>query len=493
MHTIVAEWLRARLQEPSEQPQYWRLAQLLQQTILSGQLPSGSKLPSSRALGQALGMARNTVTRVYEQLQADGYVSSQTGSGTYVTDTAPERVLDIAQRPQPRPQQKYQRLSRRGQHTITQAGVSQQQWGAFMPGVPDVTQFPLKTWNRLQAQVWRDIHPSLMTYSRGGGWRPLRRALADYLRLTRAANCLPEQIIVTTGIHQSMDLAVRLLCDAGDEVWVEDPCYWGIRSVLHSLGVRLVPIAVDEQGISPTPQQMARPPRMIICTPSHQYPLGHVMSLARRRMLLEYARQHGCWIVEDDYDSEFRYGISPLAALQGLDRYGQVIYLGSFSKVLFPSLRVGYMVVPTALAEAFAQGLNELYREGHMLLHAVLAEFINEGYLAAHIRRMRALYAERCETLTNAITAHYGERFTVLGGQSGLHLVLALDDTSSADHAIAAQAQERGIIAKALSQYYHRLQTARDGLVLGYASVPTDHIAPAFDTLAQVIDGVCDG
>jgi len=488
MDTIVADWLRARLQEPSDQPQYWRMAQLLQQAILSGQLSGGSKLPSSRVLGQALGVARNTVVRVYEQLQADGYLHSQTGSGTYVTDTAPERVLGIFQRPQPRPVPDRQHLSRRGQRTIAMAGVGQQQWGAFMPGVPDVTQFPIKTWSRLQAQVWRDIHPSLMTYSRGGGYRPLRRALADYLRLARAANCLPDQLIVTTGIHQSMDLAVRLLCDVSDEVWVEDPCYWGIRSVLLSLGVTPVPVAVDDQGLNPTPQQLARPPRMIVCTPSHQYPLGSVMSLARRRMLLEYARQHGCWIVEDDYDSEFRYGISPLAALQGLDRYGQVIYTGSFSKVLFPSLRVGYMIVPTALADVFAQGLSELYREGHTLLHAVLAEFINEGYLAAHIRRLRALYAERCETLTRAITARYGERFALLGAQSGLHLVLELDDLCDMD--IARLAQERGVISRALSQYYSRQVVARNGLILGYASVPTEQIAPAFDVLAQVIDAI---
>jgi len=488
MDTVVADWLRAKLQEPSAQPQYWRLAQLLQQAILSGQLPSGSKLPSSRTLGLALGVARNTVTRVYEQLQVDGYVESQTGSGTYVTDTAPEQVQDIAQRPQPRPQQERQALSQRGQRTLALAGVGQQQWGAFMPGVPDVTQFPLKIWNRLQNQVWRDIHPSLMTYSRGGGYRPLRRALADYLRLARAANCLPDQIIVTTGIHQSLDLAVRLLCDAGDEVWVEDPCYWGIRSVLLSLGVTPVPIAVDDQGIHPTAQQLARPPRMVVCTPSHQYPLGCVMSLARRRMLLEYARQHGCWIIEDDYDSEFRYGISPLAALQGLDRYGQVIYVGSFSKVLFPSLRVGYMAVPASVAEAFAHGLSELYREGHMLLQAVLAEFINEGYLAAHIRRMRTLYAERRETLASAIAAHYGERFALLGGQSGLHLVLALDGIGTSDMEIARQAQEQGVISRALSQYYSRQAAALSGLILGYASVPTEQIAPAFATLAGVVD-----
>jgi GntR family transcriptional regulator/MocR family aminotransferase len=487
MESNLSEWLRARLQDASAEPTYRRLAQLLQQAILSGQLASGAKLPSSRAMGADLGIARNTVTQVYEQLHAEGYVLAQTGSGTYVADTSPNRLLDIDLRPGRRPLRDHQRLSRRGRRTIEMAGVGKQQWGAFMPGIPDVTEFPLKTWNRLQNRVWREIRPELMTYAQGGGYRPLRRALADWLRVARAASCLPEQVIVTTGIHQSLDLAIRLLCDVGDEVWIEEPCYWGIRNLLLSSGLKTVPIPVDDEGMKPAPRHLARPPRLIICTPSHQYPLGCVMSLARRRMLLEYARQHDCWIVEDDYDSEFRYGISPLASLQGLDRYGQVIYVSSFSKLLFPSMRVGYMVVPGTMADLFAQGIAELYREGQMMTQAILAEFIDEGYLGSHIRRMRGLYAERREVLLAAVRTRYGERFPIHGGESGLHMALELPHLKD-DLAVARRAQELGILTRALSGYYSTARAARRGLILGYASVPADRIGPAFGTLAKAID-----
>ena len=487
MDSTLSEWLKARWDEPHAEPGYRRLAHLLQQAILSGQLASGAKLPSSRALGADLGIARNTVTHVYEQLLVEGYVLAQTGSGTYVADTSPARVRDADARPGRRPLRDHQRLSKRGRRTIEMAGVGKRQWGAFMPGVPDVTEFPLKTWNRLQNRIWREIRPELMTYAPGGGYRPLRRALADYLRMTRAASCVPEQVIVTTGIHQSVDLAIRLLCDVGDEVWIEEPCYWGIRNLLLSSGLKLVPIPVDAEGMNPGPRHLARPPRLIICTPSHQYPLGCVMSLSRRRMLLEYARLHDCWIIEDDYDSEFRYGIRPLASLQGLDQHGQVIYVSSFSKLLFPGMRVGYMVVPGTMADLFAQGIAELYREGQVMLQAILTEFIDAGHLGTHIRRMRGLYAERRDVLIQAVTARYGDRLPILGGEAGLHMALALPHLKD-DLAVAHRALERGILVRALSGYYSTARAARTGLILGYASVPAAQIGPAFDTLADVID-----
>ncbi|MFT4192239.1 MAG: PLP-dependent aminotransferase family protein [Comamonas sp.] len=486
MDATLSEWLKARLDEPSAEPNYRRLARLLQQAILSGQLASGVKLPSSRTLGADLGIARNTVTQVYEQLLAEGYVVAQSGSGTYVADTSPERVLDIDIKAGRRPLREHQRLSKRGRRTIEMAGVGKAQWGAFMPGVPDVTEFPLKTWTRLQNRIWRQPRPELMTYAQGGGYRPLRRALADYLRVARAANCQPDHIVITTGIHQSVDLAIRLLCDVGDEVWIEDPCYWGVRNLLLSSGLKPVPIPVDAEGMNPAPRHLARPPRLIICTPSHQYPLGCVMSLTRRRMLLEYARQHDCWIIEDDYDSEFRYGIRPLASLQGLEPHGPVIYVSSFSKVLFPGLRVGYMVVPDTMSDFFAQGIAELYREGQMLLQAILAEFIDEGYLGSHIRRMRGLYAERRDILIDAVRQHHGDTLPIHGGEAGLHLVLGLPHLKD-DLAVSRRAQEAGILTRALSGYYASARTAQAGLILGYACVPHERIGPAFGVLAKVL------
>ncbi|WP_157380034.1 PLP-dependent aminotransferase family protein, partial [Burkholderia ubonensis] len=325
---ILADWLSARLDRSSSEPMYRQLLQLMQQAILTGELGPGTKLPSSRTLAADLSIARNTVLHVYDQLTAEGYVLTTTGSGTYVADTRPDAAAMLAPgSPPPSPsavdaaaQQDDAQggLSMRGRQLIEHAGVSRRQWGAFMPGVPDVAEFPSRTWSRLQARLWKEANPELLTYAPGGGYRPLRRALADYLRVARSVKCSPDQLIITTGIHQSIDLAVRLLSDIGDRAWVEEPCYWGVRSVLQAAGLTLTPVPVDQEGLDPRVSDLQHPPRLVLVTPSHQYPLGMVMSLARRRMLLEYARQHRCWIIEDDYDSEFRYGSRPLASLQGL-------------------------------------------------------------------------------------------------------------------------------------------------------------------------------
>jgi GntR family transcriptional regulator/MocR family aminotransferase len=489
MDSILSDWLLEHLDTTAGEPVYRQLFRLLQKAILSGRLASGAKLPSSRALGADLSIARNTVIQVYEQLLGEGYVETQGGSGTYVADTTPDRVIEGQSGSPRRAVRDRHRLSARGKRTIELSGVSKQQWGAFMPGVPDVTQFPLKTWTRLQSRIWRNPKPELLTYAPGGGYRPLRRALADYLRVARSANCQPEQIVITTGIHQSVDLAVRLLCDVGDQVWIEEPCYWGLRGILLSSGLKLTPIPVDGEGMNPDARHLAKPPRLIICTPSHQYPLGMVMSLARRRMLLEYARQHNCWIIEDDYDSEFRFGIRPLASLQGLDNNGQVIYLSSFSKTLFPGMRVGYMAVPAPMADLFSLGLAELYREGQLMQQAVLAEFINEGYLTSHIRRVRGLYAERRALLIDAVHRRFGDALPVMGDEAGLHLVLGLPDLRD-DWAVCRLAMERGIIARPLSAYYSVAKAAKVGLLLGYGCVPSENIAPAFDKLADVVEEV---
>ncbi|WP_244828567.1 PLP-dependent aminotransferase family protein [Caballeronia sp. TF1N1] len=487
---ILADWLSTRLVERSQaEPMYRQMLELMQQAILTGQLAPGTKLPSSRMLASDLGIARNTVLHVYDQLTAEGYVTSTTGSGTYVADTAPrERAAakpgakssaDAAQKPCA--------ISQRGARLISQAGVSPKQWGAFMPGVPDVREFPAQTWSRLQARLWKRANPDLLTYAPGGGYRPLRRALSDYLRVARSVKCSPDQIIITTGIHQSIDLTVRLLTDFGDRAWVEEPCYWGVRSVLQSSGLSLVPVPVDDEGLNPNARDMATPPRIALVTPSHQYPLGMVMSLARRRALLEFARQHGTWIIEDDYDSEFRYGSRPLSSLQGLDDAGQVIYVGSLGKMLFPGLRMGYMVVPENLVDTFRTGVAELYREGQLMQQAVLTEFILDGHLTSHVRRMRGLYGERRELLINAIRARFGNTLAVHGDQAGLHFVLGMPEHVD-DREITRHAMTAGVVTRPLANYYMNADAARPGLMLGYACVPNDEIAPAFAKLAESIE-----
>lgn len=496
---ILADWLSAQLDRVSDEPDYRQLLRLMQQAILTGQLAPGTKLPSSRTLAGDLRIARNTVLRVYDQLTAEGYVISSTGSGTYVADTRPDSAAVRARHPAPVPaapgapaatpaaRREPGDLSGRGQRLIAQAGVSPKQWGAFMPGVPDVAEFPARTWSRLQAKLWKQANPDLLTYAPGGGYRPLRRALSDYLRVARSVNCTPDQIIITTGIHQSIDLAVRLLTDVGDRAWVEEPCYWGVRSVLQSSGLTLVPVPVDDEGLNPSEHDLQHPPRLALVTPSHQYPLGMVMTLARRRTLLEYARQHGVWIIEDDYDSEFRYGSHPLASLQGLDDADRVIYVGSLGKMLFPGLRIGYMIAPERLVDTFRTGVAELYREGQLMQQAVLTEFIMDGHLTSHVRRMRALYGERREILIDAITARFGNALPVMGDEAGLHLVLGLPARAN-DHEVAARSYDAGVIVRPLTAYYNNAAPVRQGLLLGYACVPNERIGPAFATLADVIE-----
>lgn len=464
-----------------------QIYQAIREAILSQLLPSAMQLPSSRDLARELGISRNTVTYAYEQLIAEGYLETRAGSGTFIADTTPDQIPETRLNTPPLTDPSGEsELSAHGAQLIQQAGVSDLQWGAFMPGVPDVTLFPNKIWSRLQNKHWRRSRADLLTYGDAGGYLPLREAIAEYLRMARSVNCNASQVIITTGIHQSLDIVVKLLGEHGDSAWVEDPCYWGTRSVLNSLGIKPVAIPVDAEGMRMRLANLRQPPRFICATPSHQYPLGMVMSLSRRRMLLEYAAQRKVWIIEDDYDSEFRYGSRPLASLQGMDTDGRVLYMGTFSKTMFPSLRIGFMVVPESLANAFAIGVSELYRGSQVFMQAIMADFMTEGHFASHIRRMRLLYAERLQLLQAAIDRHFGDGVTLTGGEAGLHLALGLPAQCD-DLAISRAARTAGIVARPLSRYYMNSEAARNGLLLGYACVPNEQIAPAFDKLAAII------
>jgi GntR family transcriptional regulator / MocR family aminotransferase len=483
----LSDFLLQRIDRVSGKAVNRQLYQVIREAILAHALPVGLQLPSSRDLARELKMSRNTVTYAYDQLVAEGYLETRVGAGTFVADTVPDQIPEPAAAAAARVNKSGSLgLSTRGAQLVEQAGAYRLQWGAFMPGVPDVSLFPNRIWSRLQNKYWRRARPDLLTYSQGGGHLPLREAIAEYLHVARSVNCTPDQVLVTTGIHQSIDLAAKLLAETGDRVWVEDPCYWGTRSVLRSLNLQPVPVPVDAEGIDLRSGDWRNPPRFIFVTPSHQYPLGPVMSLLRRRMLLEYAAVHNTWIMEDDYDSEFRYNSRPLAALQGMDTYDRVLYLGSFSKTLFPGLRLGFLVVPQALAEPFSTGLSELYRGGQPFTQAVLADFMKEGHFASHIRRMRVLYEERLRLLQQAIQHEFGDMLPTTGGDAGLHLTLGLPDDCD-DAAISRHAQSEGIIARALSRYYMTPERTRRGLLLGYACVPHEAIAPTFAKLAKII------
>lgn len=491
---LLSDYLLQRLETGSGEPRNHQLYLLIREAILGELLVAGTRLPTSRELASELGTARNTVLHAYEQLRAEGYVEARVGSGTYVARSPPDHQPQTGASGLPPLQQRPQAtLSHRGRHIVENTRASAQQWGAFMPGVPDIEAFPFALWARLSARQWSQPKARNLTYGWGGGHPDLKRAIARHLGAARAVQCTPEQILVTDGIHQAIHLCVHLLTDVGNRAWVEDPGYWGIRKVLAALGVETVPVPVDREGLAPGPLDMRRPPRLIFVTPSHQYPLGHVMSLARRRMLIEYAERHGAWIVEDDYDSEFRYGGRPLASLQGLEPNAPVLYTGTFSKTMFPGLRLGYMVLPTDLVQPFQLALSDLYREGRWMDQAVMAEFIDQGYYAAHIRRMRLLYGRKRALLRDAVDRHIPQA-TLLSADShaGLHLAIGLPEDAM-DTEIAQRAQAHGLVSLPLSRYYMRREAARQGLVLGYGGVAEAQIEPMLRRLARLVPGAQPG
>ena len=345
--------------------------------------------------------------------------------------------------------------------------------------------FPIQTWNRLQARVWRRVEPERLSYATGHGDAGLREAIADYLRGTRGIACTPAQVVITSGTQQSLHLVAQLLADPGDRVWLEDPGYWGARSVFHATGLESVAVAVDGEGLAPSAAQWAEPPRLAFVSPSHQYPTGAHMSLARRRQLLDYAAQHGVWVIEDDYDSEFRYDAHPLSALQALDESGRVIYLGTFSKTLFPALRLAYLVLPPDLVDGFARALRELFREGQTMQQAVLARFLAEGHYAAHPAHARRLpRAPRC--------AHGRHPARVRrGGAGDRRRGRAAHDPGPAAHCRrrggdgARPVCRRGDAAAVDLSPQSRGRGARTAA--GYGSVPEEEIGPQLSRLAGAV------
>lgn len=367
--------------------------------------------------------------------------------------------------------------------------------GPFAVGLPELAAFPFELWSRLLARSWRGPAPDVAAARDPAGYRPLREAIADHLRRVRAVQCSAEQVIVVSGIRQAVDLTVRLLLDPGDAVWVEEPGFPGIRAVLEAADLALVPVRVDAEGLCVAEGARAAPRARLVCVaPSHQYPLGVVMSLARRLDLLAWAREAGAWVIEDDYDSEFRYAGRPLAAMQGLDRDGRVIYVGSFSKVLFPSLRIGYLVAPPALVDALCAARATLDDHPPMTAQPALAEFIAEGHFAAHLRRMRRLYGARQQALLDSAERHLGGLLRLTPHEAGMHLVAdLLPDLARRmdDRAAARRIAAAGLVAAPLSGYYMGLPK-RQGLMLGYAAFDEATIEAGVKGLAEALADEAD-
>jgi len=477
--------------DPSGAPLYRQLYDGVRGAILSGLLPAGTRLPSTRTLAAELGVSRTTVVTAFEQLLAEGYLDGRVGSGTFVAKSLPEELLSVRERAErePGPTGSGHRLSGRGTllaATPTTAVRDRGSPRAFRPGVPALDEFPDAVWRRIAARVWRRPSGGLLGYGDPAGYRPLREAIAGYLGASRAVRCVPEQVIVVSGSQQALDLAARVLLDPGDAVWIEDPGYMGARGALSGAGARLVPVPVDGEGLDVKEGIEREPEARLVCvTPSHQYPLGVTMSLSRRLELLGWANRSGAWVVEDDYDSEYRYTGRPLEALQGLDTEGSVLYVGTFSKVLFPALRLGYLVVPPDLTDAFVAARELTDRHPPTVDQAILADFIAEGHFLRHLRRMRALYAGRQAALVEEASHGLRGLLDVNPAAAGMHLVGWLPPGED-DREASRRAADGGVEAPPLS-LYGSVQGGRGGLMLGYAAVGEGEVRGGVRQLAAAL------
>jgi len=478
------------LDHGSHVPLFRQLYSELRSAILTARIAPGKRLPSTRTLADDLGVSRNTVVNAFEQLFAEGYLEGKVGAGTFVSAALPDDLRkQMDARPKSSGPRPGRRISKRGEllsNTMVTAPRLQSAPVAFRPGLPALDLFPFDQWGRLLAQCARRLSASSFGYGQPAGYAPLKEAIAGYLRASRGLSCGAEQVLIIAGSQQALDLSARVLLDPGDPVCIENPGYIGARAAMAAAGAKLVPVPLDDEGFSiKVAARKCRAPKLIYVTPSHQYPLGVTMSLPRRLALLEWASRAGAWILEDDYDSEFRYDSRPIAALQGLDNDARVIYSGTFSKVLFPSLRLGYLVLPSDLLNSFVAARALIDRHAPVLEQAALAEFIHQGYFARHIRRMRSIYGERQEMLLHYSKQYLEGLLTVTPTFAGMHTVGWLPDKIH-DVQASNQAAAEGIDVSPISAYCIE-PIRQQGLMLGYAAVDRDVMKDGILKLARAL------
>ncbi len=436
--------------------------------ITSGRLAPGDRLPATRRISQQLGVSRNTVTAVIEQLKAEGFVVSQVGRGCFVTNDLPVMSVERAKAEHVR-QPAEPPLSDLAQ-TFSQANVaSHAHCYPFTPGIPDLERFPQAIWQKL----WRrhQGRPRLLGYDNPQGHEPLRIALADYLRVSRAVQCTPQQILITQGAQQAITLCAQLLVNNGETILHENPGYRGASYAfaarkLTQIAVPLQHQAVDVDWLNTNATGLADA-RLLYTCPTHQYPMGGLLPAAARLALLDWAAKQKVWIIEDDYDSEFHFQHKPVAAMQGMTSNNNVIYMGSFSKTLLPSLRLGYLVLPENLVSVFTQAKHVNSGESSLIPQAVIADFITEGHFARHLRRMRMLYKQKWLEMQHRIQTVLADRVTMIAESAGMHLVLEIPDVN--DVALCSRLQSHGFGGSPLSSYYLG-NAEKTGLVLGFAN-----------------------
>jgi GntR family transcriptional regulator/MocR family aminotransferase len=471
-------------------PLHRQLYSSLRHAVLQGRLTAGSRLPSSRFMAREVGVSRLTIVSAIDQLVAEGYLESKRGAGTFVADVLPPAGADFRRRAGSSQAERPAVLSRRAQSL---AGLATLQRGhlcepshAFCLGATAVDAFPRREWLRAVASACRSLSSEALGYGHPFGYLPLRSAIASYLGQARGVECTADQVLILSSTQQAIDLSIRVLANPGDPMWLEDPGYGGARGAAAAGGCEIVPVPLDEQGLSFTSGPVERPPRLVYVTPSHQFPLGLTMTLPRRLALVEWARSIGAMILEDDSSSEFRHTGQPLAALQGLDRDGRVLYIGTFNKILFPALRLAYVVVPAGLIEPFT--LARGFADGHspIIDQAAVARFMEEGHFARHISRMRIAYRERQNALVEALRRKLAGAVEPQPAETGLHLVGWLPPDAD-ENAIAERAACFGVAVQPLVRF--RISAhLQPGLVLGFGAVPPERVGSAVDRLAMALD-----
>jgi len=463
-------------------PLHRQLYDSLRVQILDERLPARSRLPASRELALDLGVSRNTVIAAYDALQAEGYLDAVAGSGTRVASLPASPARTRAGKPAPA----LPRLSERG---LLMAAQPRDQTIpnriAFHPGYPEIASFPFAVWARLLAATVRDAREDLFGYHQLGGHPRLRAAVAEHLAVSRGVTCDPEQVVIVTGAQAALDLIGRLLTDPGDHFWIEDPGYLGAYSAFLAAGGRPVPLPVGPEGWRLEPGDLP-PPRLIFVTPSCQWPLTLVMPMEVRLGLLRLAEAHDAWIVEDDYDSEYRFRGHPIPAMRGLDDVGRVIYVGTLSKTMFPSLRVAYLVVPPTLVESFKTAVKIAGQHPPLFLQLALADFIGGGFYATHLRRMRRLYACRQRDFLASCRSRLGRWLTVQEADTGMQVVGRFARPRD-DADVRATALRHGVDFSRLSVHY-RHSEPEHGMMLGYAGVSQEQARQGVERLRAAFE-----
>jgi GntR family transcriptional regulator/MocR family aminotransferase len=486
-HTDTLTLVDLRLERRSPTPLHRQMYFQIRDRIVDGRLPAGQSLPSSRAIASTYDVSRSTVVVAFEQLAMEGYINGRVGDATRVAEVRrPES--DVARRAITRPASNRPLLSQRGS-TLANAATTRRdvaQLVPFQPGMPAINAFPHALWGQLSLRRWRKPDPSLLSYGESAGFRPLREAIAAHVGATRGARCSADQVIVVNGSFQGIEMALRLLSNPDDPILLEDPGYAGMRGTAAAVGLRAVPVPVDAEGFRVDDAIRACPQARLACvTPSHQMPTGAILSASRRMQLLAWAQARKGWIIEDDYDGVFRYRGQPLASLQGIDESNRVIYVSTFSKVLVPALRLAYIVAPPDLVDAFVAARRFSDRHSPGVDQAVLADFMQQGHFARHLRRMRSLYEERQALFIKEANLAIGDVLGIEPSPAGMHLVgrfrSRVDDTK-----VAAAAWELGVSATPLSTYY--LGNAKQsGLVFGYTQADARATRTGIQALAQAI------